>query len=35
MWKCEKDVYKVLVGTSSMGPFVEGSFDLYRRVIKS
>jgi hypothetical protein len=28
MWKCENDTYKVLVVTSSQGPFVEGGFKM-------
>jgi beta-glucosidase len=28
MWKCEKDTYRVLVGTSSRGPFEEGMFEV-------
>lgn len=28
MWKCEKDSYKVLVGSSSAGPFEEGEFSV-------
>ena len=27
-WKCERDTYRVLVGTSSAGPFVEGAFQV-------
>lgn len=28
MWKCEKDRYRVLAGTSSQGPFVEADFEV-------